>query len=218
MTSNQIAFASSVENIRHNKEFEDETNRHNTATEDLTQQQVDLDKLRLEYEDQWKRRDQDLTQQYNDLYAQYQQAGIDAKVQLETAMQDIIRNKNEAENLYHQQLVTLQEQQNVINNNKYVEEVQHNKVTEYLTNEQIAANRYIAEQKLKFEKYAQNVESQIQLLNTNIKTLQAQNQHAVDTANATINAERVKADRERNSTNLFLGLWHGAVDLIRGRR
>lgn len=222
MTSNQIAYATAVEGVTHNRNTEEEANRHNTVTEELTQQQIDLDALRLEYENNWKIRDQQLTEQYNDLYAQYQQANIDAKVQLETAMQDIIRTKNDAEALYHQQLASIQEQQNAISNKVYEESAAHNRVTEYLTNEQIAANKYISEQKLKFEKYQFDTESSIKTLQTQINLLSANQNYLlgerkflVDSTNALINQERVEVEKTRNNQNLFMGLFNGGVNLIR---
>lgn len=93
MTSNQVAYEVGIRNL-------EETTRHNQTTESIQQQLADLEKQKLDFQDEWKKKDQYLTQSYNEAYLQYLNSSQDWKKHYESQLADIEQEKADADVYY----------------------------------------------------------------------------------------------------------------------
>lgn len=93
MTSNQVAYEVGIRNL-------EETTRHNQTTESIQQQLADLEKQKLDFQDEWKKKDQYLTQSYNEAYLQYLNSSQDWKKHYESQLASIEQEKADADVYY----------------------------------------------------------------------------------------------------------------------
>lgn len=83
MTSNQIAYASQLESARHNQAYEEETKRHNIATESLTDEANKINAEKNVITATYNQQMYDLQKAYNDWYAKFSEASTKKKLDLE---------------------------------------------------------------------------------------------------------------------------------------
>lgn len=102
MTSNQVAYQSNLESQRHNEIVETETNRHNLVVENLEKENVRLNEMRITYENEWNQRKNDIQEQYNQAYLEYQKASTKEKLRIENELKDIRNNEQIAQADYYQ--------------------------------------------------------------------------------------------------------------------
>lgn len=126
MTSNQIAYAATVESQRHNKTTEDETIRHNKATEDLATEAnaINADKNRIT--ENYNTQMVQLQESYNKWYAKYSEATTRRKLDLEAEGNLIKQQMADADAMYKQRTSEINAIQASIADRKQREDARHN--------------------------------------------------------------------------------------------
>jgi hypothetical protein len=95
MTSNQIQYAAQQEEVRHNQVAEAENERHNKATETLQEQANLIESAKAAADAEYKRRSNDLTAQYNQIYADIQYGTLQLNEETQNRLYEINTEKNE---------------------------------------------------------------------------------------------------------------------------
>lgn len=121
MTSNQINYAATREQARHDEATENETNRHNLATEELeahrlalAESELDLKRRTQTATERYQQRDLELREQYNTWYEQYQTATTEQKLEIEKKLAQINQDKTNNEKWYNEEMVRLRDEQNAL--------------------------------------------------------------------------------------------------------
>lgn len=95
MTSNQVAYAATQEEVRHNTAVETETNRHNVATENLTEVANAIERDKVTYDNWYKHETVTLQRERNKLDKELAQLQASTSVYNTDRMYEINQRKNE---------------------------------------------------------------------------------------------------------------------------
>lgn len=149
MTANQIAYASAIENQRHNEVSEQEMNRHNVEAEKLSQAQLNLESERLDFEKIYKTEQNRIQEAYNEAYLEYQHAALDKKYEIESQMNLLTQEKNRIQEWYNQKVVDYNAAQQGLDQQRIKETNRHNEAMETM-------EFWFNEKKLDYERSALN--------------------------------------------------------------
>lgn len=130
MTSNQISYATAIEQQRHDTTTEDESKRHNLEMEKLQQASIDLEQDRLNYQNTWESERNRIQEEYNNKYIEYQYASLETKSALEAELNAITERKNELQNNYNMMMADIAAAKNAIDRDVQKENARHNSVLE----------------------------------------------------------------------------------------
>lgn len=165
MTSNQIAYASAVENERHNKMTEDENNRHNVESERLSgelnsiqQQKVEVDakynsdRIELEYDRlRWQ-------QQYDSATLEQKQAISDRELEIKQQLADL-------DEQYKTKTLELQQRENDIRQFQVYEDANYKQNMANIEAYKASTQAMLADKKLEYERYAQLENNALSVMN-----------------------------------------------------
>lgn len=140
MTSNQVSNAMNMENIR-----------HNVATEDLNAKYYQLEEKKLALNDEWKRTDQSIQDEYNKAYIAYLNASLDEKQWYESQMASIQEKRILVERDHNVEMESINKQQ--------LEEAQRSNVANELNRSTLA---YLQQKELEYKKDALRLETSVQ--------------------------------------------------------
>lgn len=130
MTSNQISYATAIEQQRHDVTTESETNRHNVEMEKLQQASISLEQDRLNYQNAWESEKNRIQEEYNNKYIEYQYASLETKSQLEAELNAITQLRNEQQNQYNMMMAEISAAKTAIDRDAQKEIARHNSVLE----------------------------------------------------------------------------------------
>lgn len=165
MTSNQIAYASAVENERHNKMTEDENNRHNVESERLSgelnsiqQQKVEVDakynsdRIELEYDRlRWQ-------QQYDSATLEQKQAISDRELEIKQQLADL-------DEQYKAKTLELQQRENDIRQFQVYEDANYKQNMAHIEAYKASTQAMLADKKVEYERYAQLENNALSVMN-----------------------------------------------------
>jgi len=149
MTSNQVAYASVKVNERiaaetemHDRNTEEETKRHNEATESINRLMADVEQQKA-----WLNYDVDSTKnslqkEYNAIMKDYYSATTEEKQWYDAQIADIQHMQAETEQRYKSGMLDIQNTQNSLTSDKIAEEIRHNKEVEKLNQQANSITQY----------------------------------------------------------------------------
>lgn len=192
MTSNQIAYASHLEDIRHNQATEanqdtanSEIERHNMATEQLEAHKLQIEQDFKQATVVYQNRMADIQEQYNNTYLALQQAAQDEKERYQQQLNLLDAEKNSITQQYNDNLRDYQTTIADIQSQLADETVRHNAQLETLTSEKQANDLFIAEKQDLYKRYELNTEAQLKMLNLELeraRLMEIQRMNNVDVA------------------------------------
>lgn len=141
MTSNQIAYAATVETRRHDEVTENETNRHNVATESLAKEANDINAEKNRITETYNSQTLKLQEEYNRWYAKYSEATTERKLELEAEGNQIKQQMADTDQAYKVRLNDINAIQASIASRRQKEEARHNVATE-IQNQATIANEW----------------------------------------------------------------------------
>lgn len=165
MTSNQIAYAQTLESQRHNKISEDETQRHNLEVERLNAHELQIKEDFNQATIAYNNRMADIQRDYNEAYLEWQQVSGTRKLELEEQMNSLTAQKNAITEQYYKDQKALKATELAIESDRQAEVGRHNAQLELIESERNANALFIAEKQDLYNRYALDTESNIKLLN-----------------------------------------------------
>lgn len=123
MTANQISYKVGTDTTT-------ETKRHNLETERLQQQMNSLEESRLRFQDDWKRIDQSIQQEYNRAYLDYLDRGLSEKEAHDKATDSVAQQRADNDAYYQTLSAGINEQLANLTRARDIETQRHNKVLE----------------------------------------------------------------------------------------
>ena len=164
MTSNQISYATAIEQQRHDTTTEEETNRHNVEMEKLQQASIDLEQDRLNYQNTWESEKNRIQEEYNNKYIEYQYANLETKSALEAELNDITRQKNEMQNQYNMMMADIAAAKNAIDRDTQKELARHNSVLE-------DKGTWYEQKRAELEKYSTDLDYDVRSSQVNVNKM-----------------------------------------------
>lgn len=150
MTGNQVQYYATMETQRHNEATEAETNRYNQVTERLETRRLDLEEDRNRIEEEYKKADIELREQYNMWYEKWTEANEAEKRRLEAEGNQIQQMIAENEADYKKRIAGVQERLAVVESSQLDENERHNRemesINQYANNLENQMQRYRADQ------------------------------------------------------------------------
>lgn len=160
MTSNQIAYASQLENARHNQAYEDETKRHNQATEALADEANKINAEKNVITATYNQQMYDLQHAYNEWYAKFSESSTKQKLQLEAQGNEIKQQMADVDEAYKMRMSDIGYIEADIKKRTLGENKRHNVAVELQTQAIAAADWWFRDLELAEKKRANDISSQ----------------------------------------------------------
>lgn len=205
MTSNQIAFREAIENSRHNKETESETERHNLATEKLQSDANAINAAKAENERNYQSASLSLTREIETNKLALQKAQGDEKLRLTAELNALEGQKIAIDEAYKVRSNELRAQELDNQASSIRESARHNVVLEGIEEQKMAQMYWATSMNLEYQNRKLETESglkreEIQLardkLDADIVFRTAENNLRVNTADSLIRLQAAQSESQ----------------------
>lgn len=151
MTANQLALQSNIETERHNRATENIDARHNVATEELTRQANENQRMRNENDRIYQDRITAIDGEYKRALIAMQTAQGNEKLMIENRLASLTSQRNDAERRYWEDTASYNFRKNEIDQMMKEETARHNAELELLTLDQQEKSFALENKKLQYQ-------------------------------------------------------------------
>lgn len=210
MTSNQIAYAGFNETVRHDKAMEDISNETNRINAD-----------RNRYEEEYRRRLNDIQENYNTKYLEMQEAQGQRKLDLQQELNWIEWQKTNIDSSYKANMAQIAEQNAKVNERNQVETERYQKALNDLgfsRNEIEAQLANIRNKQVEYEKYWNDNQIRIQDFNALVNKQKIDNDYSLGLIRTEIESVRNELQKElqeyQEATMFTNSVWNGVNSIL----
>lgn len=210
MTSNQIAYAGFNETVRHDKAMEDINSEANRISAD-----------RNRYEEEYRRRVNDIQEEYNRKYIAMQEAQGQRKLDLQQELNWIEWRKTNIDSSYKANMAQIAEQNAKVNERNQIETERYQKTLNDLGfshNEIEAQLANIKNKQAEYEKYWNENQVRIQDFNALINKQKVDNDYSLGLIRAEIDQTRNELQKElqewQEATMFTNSVWQGVGTIL----
>lgn len=210
MTSNQIAYAGYNETVRHDKAMEDISNESNRISAD-----------RNRYEEEYRRRVNDIQQEYNTKYLEMQEAQGQRKLDLQQELNWIEWQKTNIDSAYKSNMAQISEMNAKVNERNQIETERYQKALNDLgfsRNEIEAQLANIKNKQIEYEKYWNENQIRIQDFNALVNKQKIDNDYSLGLIRTEIESVRNELQSElqewQKATMFTNSVWQGVGTIL----